>query len=159
LISEQVLSQQLIRLGALRGAPDSVDEVMHAYREASKNPAHASRITAWLLRHSTFFPTPSEVYTAAAQSLLDDDLPRADAGCSSCHGTGYGRAWQLVTYTNTSGGGSHKSVDIITDPDVAQDLRRKVDQRNQLLYECAPRCRSCNYGRALAIAEESRGAA
>lgn len=156
MISEQQIGQQLVRLAVLRGAPDSATEVIFAFREAAKNPAHAARITGWLLRHQTFFPTPSEIYNAASQTLREDDLPQADAKCPSCGGTGYGQAWELVTHTDTPGGGSHKTVDVIRDPVIAAELRLKVDRKNQFLYDCAPRCKACSYGRALAIAEQQK---
>lgn len=154
--TQQHISQQIIRLGILPNAPDSTDAVEFAYRECAKNRQHAARITAWLLRHLRFFPVPNDVYQAGAETLEESDFAQPDRECPSCGGTGYGQAWQLVTHGETSGGGAHKSIDVITDPAIAAALRLKVDRKNQFLYDCAPRCTRCSYGRALAIAEQSR---
>lgn len=153
MISETAVNQQLVRLAVLRGAPETTDEVVYAFREAAKNQAHASRITDWLLRHQTFFPTPSEIYNASSQTLREDDMPRPDRKCKACGGTGYAQAWELVTYEQTSGGGSRKTVDVITDAETAAALRLKVDGRTQVVYDGVVRCRACSYGRAIAEAK------
>lgn len=138
----------------MKKPPDNPEEALHAYMESAKNSDHATRITAWLLRHYEYFPVPKEIYDAASSTMRQDDMPRPDKTCRACDGTGFERVWELVTYNQTGGGGMYKSVDLITDPAIAATLQSKVDGRAQRLDPCVRHCTSCGYGRSIAKPED-----
>lgn len=144
MITDSVLDAQMIRIGILRNRPAIEDDVRIAYQESARNNEHAVRITSHILRYSEFFPTPSEVYNAAAITLQEGDIPKRSRNCPLCDGTEYEQVWQLVTYHRTAGGGVYKALDTITNRETAMDLKKRVDGKDQLLYDCVrpcPRCR------------------
>jgi hypothetical protein len=153
MISEAIVSQQIVRLSILRGEKSeaAIAEVKQVYREAAKNPAHATRMTNWIIRHLDFFPVPREVFTAASEEYRAEESAQPDKHCKACGGTGFEQAWQLVTYHANPDGSAFKQVDVIRDPEVAADLRAKVDGKTQFLYPCVDQrgCTKCGRNAAL----------
>ena len=153
-ISETVLSQQIVRLSIL-ARPEredhqlAIEEVKTAFRESAKNADHANRITNWLIRYNRFFPRPVDIYDTASLTLRDSDMPHPDKNCRVCDGTGWEPAWQLCTHHHGPNGSAYKSVDLIFDQAIADDLRKKIDGRTQVLYDCRRRC-SCKSGAGVA---------
>ena len=143
MIRQSVVNAQINRLMVLRLRPESLEEIEHAYFEAARGDDHAHRITSWILRHLQYWPTPRDVFDAAADTLREEDLPKRNRNCPACDGTGWEHVWQLVSFHKTPNGGVYKSLDVVTDPAAVAELQKRIDGKDQMLYSCVKACLKC----------------
>jgi hypothetical protein len=157
-VSESVAVKQAIRLCSLLAGDGSdilQEELVEALRGAAINDDHCIRITSEWIKYNKFRPMPAELYTLGeAIPGYSSDL-KSDKKCVGCQGTGWEQAWELVTY-HRKNEEFYKTKERITDPAIAADLRKRVDNHSQRVYDGVIRCSHCNYGRSLAMAEEQR---
>lgn len=155
-VPDHVIAHQLVRLSRLTNWPTDETlllEIDKALRDTSANPEHCGQIADAWIRKSKWAPFPSDIYETAEANPYRVIVSGKDRRCV-CGGTGFEQVWQLVTYS-TVGGGCHKSIDIVTDPDEAERLRLAVDGKGQILYSAVRRCTHCEYGRGLKAVEEA----
>lgn len=154
MITTSEATRQIVRLSVLRYRPEQMDEIVAAFQTYAQSRDHATRMTDWLLRRYTDFPVPVEIAEAAEATREGEGRVKPDRRCRGCDGTGYEQVWQLVTYHKTEGGGCYKSLDAITSPETAAELRKLCDGKNQILYDCVRPCTHCRYGAAIATPRE-----
>jgi len=147
-------SRQTLRMSGLRNFPASeegVKELIDSLANSAVTDEHGARMVDAWIRRSSFAPSPADVYRLADEVPTRELSSRPDRKCPGCAGTGWQQGWLLVTQEKTHSGGSYKSEQPIDDPEIARDLRLKVDGKQQVLYEGVRRCRECAYGREMAM--------
>lgn len=158
MIRSATATRQVLRMSVQPGFPqtsEGQDELENALKKSAASDEHAVRIIDAWLASSRFCATPYDLYELAETVPAVDFTERPDKRCSGCSGTGYEQVWQLITWEHF-GQSTFKSVQVIEDQEKAMDLRKRVDGKDQVLYDCVRRCQRCSYGRALQAAEQSR---
>lgn len=142
MITKAQADRQMTRLLRLRNPPDDLVDVLGAMCESSRDEPHASRITDHLLRNYAFFPTPHDVYQAAAATQQHEEWqPDNSRKCRTCYGTGYRQVWVLKTSH-----ANHVTEDLIQNPETVKTLESKIAEawkngdRSQMIYSGVKRC-------------------
>ncbi len=147
---------QLMRLTGLDFFPISERdaayrrELVKALCEYSLCDQHAVAIVDLCLRYCTKTPKPAELCQYAGQTAERFQMRRSGE-CTACQGTGFARVWILRTHE----GNGHYREERITHEQYAA-LQSKVHGIGvQHVSEGVERCHECNYGRRLAVAEQT----
>ena len=156
MIETAIAQAQLMRLTGLDFFPLGEDyreyrkELVKSLCDAAINDAHAVAIVDLCIKYLDRAPKPKQIYDFSAQTA-DRFRHRSSGECSYCANTGFARTWILRTH---EGNGHYREEPISAEQ--YRQLGPKVGGIGlQHVSEAVVRCQHCNYGRRLAIAEQT----
>lgn len=168
MISESVAVRQAMRFRSLRtrealseqGREALQEEYIRVLQQHALSEDHAVRmVTRWLMTNP-YAPTLADLVGLASATPLTDAKVRPDGKCSGCAGTGFERVWTLETDEKISDRGailsSYRTKELITDPEIAADLAKRVNGRSQVLVPRVRHCTYCGFGKSIKEAAETR---
>lgn len=126
-------------------------ELVKALCGCSLSDAHAGAIVDLCARCLRQAPKPADLYQFAEQTAERFRQRNTNGDCPYCHGTGFSRTWILHTH---EGNGHYREEQVSASQ--YSELREKVQGIGvQHVAEGVVRCQECNYGRRLAVAEQT----
>jgi len=140
-IDREQAAELALRLSGLLArpeAPEAVEAVADAIRQAATDAAHARRLVDYLLRETRLFPVPADVWTAAAATRAAPAPARPR--CPLCGGTGWRVRRYLVSYHYGPNDGPYRHVEPLTERAAARLRGELSGWPRRMVVEAVERC-------------------